>query len=321
MGGINGFNFFEPEMIRDNTYKPRVSLTSISLFNEERFSYDTLSGMHELKLNYSENFITFGFTASNYFLPVKNRFAYQLEGFDAGWNYTQNHSASYTNIDPGSYVFKVRAANNDGVWGTEELQFRLHIAPPFWKRFWFVLVSAMTLFALIGLFLYYRISRVRKKERQKAEFNKIVSESRLFAMRAQMNPHFIFNSLNSIQFFITNNDKISTLNYLSKFGKLLRQILDNSVESKITLEKEIEMLSYYIDMEILRFEKLFSYQIELPEDLVPANVEIPGMIIQPFVENAIVHGLLNRSGSGLLKISIAHYNSRNGWMIIPGIST
>lgn len=112
------------------------------------------------------------------------------------------------------------------------------------------------------------------------------------ALRAQMNPHFIFNSLNSIQHLILNNDKVSALKYLSSFGKLARNVLESSNEALVTLTDEIETIRSYLELESLRFDNGFEYSIEIDKALDTDNIEVPLLLIQPFVENAIVHGLL-----------------------------
>jgi LytS/YehU family sensor histidine kinase len=122
-------------------------------------------------------------------------------------------------------------------------------------------------------------------------------------LRSQMNPHFIFNSMNSIQSYISGNDNNTAMSYLSKFARLMRGILENSRQSMIPLEDEVETLDLYVELERLRFKNKFEFQMELESGLDQEGMYVPPMLIQPFVENAIKHGLVNKGGDGLLKLS------------------
>jgi LytS/YehU family sensor histidine kinase len=122
-------------------------------------------------------------------------------------------------------------------------------------------------------------------------------------LRAQMNPHFIFNSLGSIQHLISTNDKKGALTYLSKFSKLLRQVLESSVNISLVLSEEIELLKIYVELEALRFDHSFSYQFEIDENLEIDAHEVPMLLVQPYIENAIIHGLMPKEGNKELKVS------------------
>ena len=181
-----------------------------------------------------------------------------------------------------------------------------------WNLF---LVTIVGLFIVSMVLLYQKYSFRNKTNlllrsqneligQQKKEIELINEELENRMLRAQINPHFIFNALNSIQHFITINDKISTLKYLTKFSSLLRQILENSISSKVSVEDEIKFLKIYIDLEALRFDDSFSYEIKIDESIDLYNAEVPILFLQPFVENAILHGLLPKVGEKHLKISI-----------------
>lgn len=131
---------------------------------------------------------------------------------------------------------------------------------------------------------------------EKFKFQQEATKNKTKALRAQINPHFIFNSLSSIQHLITSNDKVSTLKYLSKFSRLTRNILESSIETNVVLEDEIKMLKDYLELESLRFDNAFSYKINIDEAINTNSIEVPFMILQPFIENAIIHGLLNKEG-------------------------
>ncbi len=173
------------------------------------------------------------------------------------------------------------------------------------------------LLSIFSAFLFYQKYRIRQQtnevllqknqliETQKAEIETTSKELERRMLRAQINPHFIFNALGSIQHFITANDRASALKYLSKFSSLLRQVLEDSITNIVVLEEEIKLLKIYLELEALRFDGGFNYQIEIDPDLDPHTTEVPLLLIQPFVENAILHGLMPKSGERQLHISFA----------------
>ncbi|QHT71704.1 hypothetical protein GXP67_36085 [Rhodocytophaga rosea] len=305
-GGPNGFNIFSPEHIQDNQHKPPVHITNITINDTiSTFRRDTLA------LSYQENSFSFDFVAINFISPEKNQYAYQLEGNDNNWVYSgKRRFAAYTNLDPGEYTFKVKASNNDGVWNTVGTSLKIIIHPPFWRTWWFMTIGALMFGGCIYAGFRYRIRQIRQEEAHKAAFNKKLSEMELQTLRAQMNPHFIFNSLNSINRFIMNNEPEEASDYLSKFSKLIRLILQNSNTSTITLEKELEALQLYLKLEVLRFKGKFTFLVQISEEVETAYIEIPPLIIQPYVENAIWHGLMHKEGIGHLVINIKHEHNR-----------
>ena len=148
-----------------------------------------------------------------------------------------------------------------------------------------------------------------EKERQLAELKQKSTELEMQALRAQMNPHFIFNSLNSINRFILQNNRTQASEYLTKFSRLVRMILQNSQESLITLENELETLKLYLELEALRFENRFDYKISVPKDMDSDVLKVPPLIIQPFVENAIWHGLMHKEEKGHLSIEAEQHDN------------
>jgi sensor histidine kinase YesM len=132
------------------------------------------------------------------------------------------------------------------------------------------------------------------------------------ALRSAMNPHFIFNCLNSIQYYILENDQKNAVTYLSTFSKLIRSILNNSVKNRVRLSEELDMLNLYVTLEAIRFENKFDFEVKVGSEVDIESIEIPSMLIQPYVENAILHGLCNKKEKGLLKISV---NAEDGMVL------
>src|SRR5690606_19107914 len=164
--------------------------------------------------------------------------------------------------------------------------------------------STLVFGILCGFFLYGR--------KRKAEFNAQVSDTELKALRAQMNPHFIFNSLNSVNDFISKNDAASASNYLTKFAKVMRQILENSVENDISLEEDLKILDLYLQIEAMRLKNKFTYAIKVDDTIDTENTLVPPLILQPFIENSIWHGISKKESGGHIDISI----KKEGGMLI-----
>ncbi|WP_204345666.1 tetratricopeptide repeat-containing sensor histidine kinase [Psychroserpens algicola] len=168
--------------------------------------------------------------------------------------------------------------------------------------------SGLIAASLIGFILYRRKQEAVTKTKE-AEFNAKVSDTELKALRSQMNPHFIFNSLNSIGDYILKNDTQSASDYLGKFAKLMRLTLENSEKSEILLSEDISLLKTYLDIERKRFENRFDYCIEVDDTLDVDNILIPPMILQPFLENSIIHGLNKNTEKGQIIISFKDQNN------------
>jgi PAS domain S-box-containing protein len=156
--------------------------------------------------------------------------------------------------------------------------------------------------AIIGMLVDNTERKAREAELRDA--NKKIGELKLMALRSVMSPHFVFNVLNSIQFYIAKNDRLNAINYLSRFSKLMRSVLNHSVSNKIRLSEEVELLRNYIELEQTRFENKFEYAIDIDASLSADDIEIPSLLIQPYVENAILHGLYSKVDAGELKIRI-----------------
>ena len=226
-----------------------------------------------------------------------------LSGFENEWSPpTPDRIARYSNLPPGNYTFKVKSCNNEGLWNEEPKTFSFVINTPIWKRSWFwFLLSALAVF-ILTTGVVFRIRQIRRKEKTETESRVAMAKNELKALRAQMNPHFVFNSLNSIQHFILTNKSADAGKYLNKFARLMRVILNNSEKSLITIREELEYLQLYLELEEMRFEGKFTWKLDISEDIDIDYFEIPAMLLQPYVENAILHGLMPKNGGGKLDI-------------------
>jgi len=221
-------------------------------------------------------------------------------------------------VKPGTYVFSVQGSNNDGFWDEDGVSLTI-IITPFWYNTWLFRGFLLLLFIFTVWFVISRRFRnIRKQynvEKRVLDIEKQLFETELQALRLQMNPHFIFNTLNSIQSFILTNDTDKAVNYLGKFSQLMRQILANSRESYISVDEELKGLRYYMDIEKLRFDNKFDYSVSLDPEIDGEFMEIPPMVIQPYVENAIIHGLIHKRGTGQIDLNVSLVNDYMLWVI------
>ena len=306
-GGMTGFTVFHPGEILINRNPPRVVLTRMEVFNESRRT--DLDDGEVIRLKYVENFFALEFSALDYTNPSKNLYRYKLENYDGDWIFANaaQRRAEYRKVAPGTYRFLVTGSNNDGVWSPDIVSLTIIMNPPWWKSWIFRIAFAALIFILAWGLIYLRINNIRKKhevEKKILSIEKQMFELEQKALRLQMNPHFIFNSLNAIQNFVLSNDTDKAVNYLAKFSYLMRMILANSTASNIPLKDELKALTYYMDLERLRFDDKFVYTIQVDPSIDEEFIEIPPMLFQPYVENAIIHGLVNSPKDGLLEIKL-----------------
>ncbi|HEV7229880.1 MAG TPA: two-component regulator propeller domain-containing protein [Bacteroidia bacterium] len=294
-GTVNGLIHYNPKEYIPNKAPAKISMTRMRLFYS-----DTLLAANSV-MAYDENNISFEYIGICLTNPDKVRYKVRLYGFDKEWSpVTSNTVATYSNLPPGHYSFQVLSCNNEGIWGAAPSVFSFSINAPFWKRWWFSMILSIVLVLMTVSYFRIRINTIRKDESLKVR----MATNELKALRSQMNPHFIFNSLNSIQHFIMNSDENSAAKYLNTFAKLIRTILNNSEKPTVSLREEIDSLRLYLELESLRFENKFEYEILLDPALDMDYQEVPTMLIQPFAENAIIHGLLPKKGPGKLSIQI-----------------
>lgn len=308
VGTADGLVKIAPEREFTSNFKPKVYLLDVQASHGEfKFSPRRLiPPVFTKPISYSNNDFTFYFTSLQLSNAENVQFLYKLEGRSQTWMQApSNGLLTLNNLYPGKYKLWIKSFDPNRQLYSNEVSYSFEIERPFWMSGWFYFLLFIVLVAIIYALFRWRINVNYRKQQEKMLVNRQLSESRYLAFQARMNPHFIFNSLNSIQYFITKNDKKSSLTYLSKFARLLRQILDNSKALKIPLKEEIEILTSYVEMESMRFDYHFSYEFHIHPSLDLNNIEIPGMILQPFVENAIVHGLLHKkSGEGILRVSM-----------------
>ena len=320
------------EVYKTRTYEEQVWLcTSGGLVNLKESAVDTLAAIPRIQtitvndlsieadqnteFDYEDNNITFKYLTINYRQNGEIPYRYRLAE-NAAWQNTKNRSVNYPALAKGNYHFEVQAQNQDCYW-SDSASYRFSINPPWWDTTWFKALCVIGV-GLVGYSVYkYRTNQLRKeneRQLQMIDMERQLTDLEKSALQAQMNPHFIFNSLNSIQNFILKNDGQKAVEFLSRFAKLVRHNLNASVEGEVLLEEEVNNLDNYLALEQERFEHRFTYEIAVDESLKNELIEFPPMLVQPYVENAVIHGLSKKMVAG--KIEISFQKNQNELLVI-----
>lgn len=314
-GTTSGVVRFEPETnIFRTKIPPVLNLTDIQLFlndaDWEKYT-DSIAPSSGIPINpvlpFNQNYITFNFSGISLSNPEKVKYLYILEGADDTWlGPTKNRAITYAYLPHGDYTFYLEAFSEDAPLNISKTRFDFTITPPFYLTVWFFVLSAIIVLAILyGIY----INQVKKEEAKRANLQ-LKFQSRLMELESQslnsnMNRHFIFNSLNSIQYYINMQDRKSANRYLTSFAKLIRKNLDSSQQNETTLKDELERLELYLTLEQMRFQGRFDYDITISNSVNIEDVKIPSMMLQPFLENSIWHGILPNDEHGNLHVAIA----------------
>ncbi len=292
---------FNPDSIgKDSGNHLQVKICGFTVF-DKKIQVDSFMLQHApIVLPHNHNFVSIEFSALTYTDVRQINYYYRLSGVDQKWIHsTTKQFADYTDLHPGKYRFEVKADYGTGPTSTTSLAFV--IKPPWWGTWGFRILSILALGALMFWGVRNRIHTIRKE----AALKHRIAETEMMALRSQMNPHFIFNCINSIDAMIQSNDKYKATVYLNKFAKLIRNVLDSSKQNKITLSKDMETLQLYVDLELFRHLDKFTASIETDDELMQNDYRVPPLIVQPYIENAILHGLRHKKDKpGKLRVSV-----------------
>ena len=243
-------------------------------------------GEKRLHLRPDENSLRIGFDVTNYDIPENNLYYYQLKPGPGNWKQLENGRLSFNDLPAGEYELLVRGANKLTGEFTPPDKLMFTIDPYWYQSTGFRTIAAATAIALIVVLVRRRIAAIRRE----SAFRQKIADTEMQALRAQMNPHFLFNSLNSIENFIMKNEKWLASDYLNKFARLIRMILSSSRNELVPFAKDLETLQLYVDLELLRFNRKFCYKTQIDAALSQGDYRVPSLLIQPYVENAIIHG-------------------------------
>lgn len=281
--------------------KVEINYQSVSNSDFKWFSF----GEKSIELPYDKNILSITFYPKRHPYPNKLLYRFKLKGLNnSNWsNWTINRAINLPYLPDGKFKIIVEVKDlYSGVITSNEL-LNVCIRPPFWKTWWFVF-GCVGILSLVGFIVYKkRITIIQNQERTKAEVQKRLAETKMEALQSQMNPHFIFNAMNSIQYYIIENNTDDAMMFLGEFSKLIRQTLNNSSKQRINLADELQYLRSYVKLENMRFKNIVNFDIHLDDDLDLFETEIPPMLIQPFVENVFVHAFDANSNNPVLILS------------------
>ena len=295
IGTNDGLIKFNIKSIKKDTLEVPLYYKNVVINNQEvpiQKSYE----LEHTKNNIQINFEGISFKNSNNIL-----YRYKMEGLDNEWNYTKNRELRFSFLPPGNYRLLISAMNHDEVWNEHPVSMEFIINKPFWQRWPYIIAAVFLFFILSYIIFRYRMEVVKKNSILELERKKYVKQ----ALVNQMNPHFIFNALNSINNYILTNNKNKASKYLTKFSGLIRLFLENSDKEYISIAEEINASKLYLEIESNRLKNGLEFEIVTDKEIDQFKTKVPSLIIQPFLENAIWHGIQPLSSKGRITLNIS----------------
>ena len=297
-----------------------MSRININHFNKTKFNapaailksirtpdsiYRDMENQNGIILPYTTDNFTIRFSAIHFSAPEGIKFQYRFD--DAEWQPAVGRQIEFASIPYGKHTLYLKSIGERDLEGPVA-KLTITVETPFWATTWFKILVGLAIAISAYLILRWQFEAVRKKQQERLELQSKISELRHQALAASMNPHFIFNALNSIQHFINAHDTEEATEYLGKFARLIRMMLESGGKTFVPLSEELERLNYYLELEKIRFGDKLTYTITVDDTLIDQPVEIPNMVIQPLVENALWHGLLTANRNGNLHVSFQDLN-------------
>ena len=305
-GGINGVTAFYPGQIQENLYIPPVVITDFKILNrpvaiggENPVLTRDISQTKSLHLSYKHTVFSFEFVALNYAISEQNQYAYKMEGFENDWNYVGTRRfATYTNLDPGTYTFRVKATNNDGIWNEAGTAIEITITPPFWKTLWFKFILIV-----VGLLIIFHFINYLRQKRNLLKARSLANLAQLRLLRNQMNPHFLFNALGSIRSMILIS-KNKAWDMVSELSEFFRYSMLNFNKVEALLDDEINAVHNYLNIEKVRYKDSLHVSFKIEDEA--RRCLVPAFVCQPLIENAIKYGMQTSPLPLIVNISISY---------------
>jgi|GEM_PF-668839 len=299
IGIENGFSLVDIRELMSAQLANKLELCAVKINGQMR-NINT----SEIRLQKGETELELFFSSLSYMDKRKIIYRYKFVG-EKGWNYLGHKpELPLSHLAPGNYQILIEAGDNFSNWQKKSLMVNINVPYPFYMSTWFIFLM-IALFITLGILVYRYLFHQKEL---KLQFDRKIKEAEMQALRSQMNPHFMFNTLNSINSFIVEHKTREASGYLTTFAKLMRNILENSKSSSIPLDKELQTLELYLNLEASRLDDAFEYRIVIAEGIAADVLKVPPLILQPFAENAIWHGLRNKEGKGTLEILIDREN-------------
>jgi ligand-binding sensor domain-containing protein len=307
VGTATGLSSIKTNRIVMDDKPPAVYITGV---NTENGHVNMPSGV---SLPYHANKLSIDFIGLSFQNVNDIEYRYKIKNLHDEWVFTTNNSLELPSLPSGNYCFILNARKNKGKW-SKEVVLPIVISTPFWKAWWFILLLAAVAFGFIFLLTRWRIKKYESKKREWLNFvnkelslhNKITYLKQQ-ALSALINPHFIFNCMNSIQHYLNRYDNDKANAYLADFAHLIRITMQGAQQAFIDLNEEMQRIKLYLSLEQLRFGDHLTYEIRIMEGLDPSGIRIPNMILQPYIENAIWHGIMPNEGIGNISILLAEH--------------
>ena len=273
--------------------------------------------METPKLDPDQNNISIYYHTLNYNNPDADHYYYKLDGIDKDWiGPSDKKYVVYPYLNSGKYRFLVKSRNELSGMETQVAEFKFVILTPWYEQIWFYIFLVFFVITSFILFYNIRLRNMRKKEEGKRNIMQKISELETKALQAQMNPHFLFNSINSIQSYILDNDVDEALTYLNSFSKIIRMTLEFVDKKFVSLSDVLDYLQHYVDLENMRFDELFDYLVVIDNQIDPETTLIPPMLLQTLIENSIKHGIRNLKHRGTIKLEIVKIDNESFKCII-----
>ncbi len=289
---MRGAVVFDQNLFDRRVFPPITVIDHILVGFEEHGLKD------KLDLEYYENSIGLGFVGISFNSMGEIEYRYRMEGLDSTWRYTKRTFVEYPDLPPGKFQFEVQSRSRKGGWSKNVANLQITIEAPFWRETWFWIFAPACVFLSVIFILLRRIAGIAT--RNKVERRAIEAEQTL--LMVQMNPHFIFNALNSIQRYFFSGESEKANDYLIDFGQLIRMMLEHCRRPLISLSEEVQFIEKYLKIESLRLDNRIIIDIFVQNGLYEGRLLVPPMLLQPFLENAIWHGIVPKAEGGTIRV-------------------
>jgi hypothetical protein len=289
---LKGFIKVNPDLYVESKQPLEVFLSSLQISGQNA-SFQNAEDFKKLHLKWDQNFFSFQLTAFNYNNPKQTWYAYQLEGFDKDWVYTQNRQVNYTNVPGGHYVFRYKATDDPNNWKVKEKTLAVKIDTVFYKAIWFWCVIAILIVAFVYLYYKNRLVQQRRIFSLQTKAQELEKEKALVmyeSLKQQLNPHFLFNSLTSLSSLIKLDQKLAG-KFLDGMSKIYRYILKSRDNEVVSLGEELKFVENYIQLQQTRFETGLEVVIDVPDE--HHHKQIAPVTLQNLIENAIKHNIID----------------------------
>lgn len=297
VGTADGISILKTNLLSTDDTPPPLYISAVKTARHQ------LKVPEKIELAYNENKLSIDFIGLSYRYADMINYRYKIKGLDENWHYTKNTSIELPAIPSGDYLFILNARQNASKW-SNDVTLAIHVSTPYWKTWPFILILSALLAIIFFLISSWAIIKHESNKRKNLLlYNKIIYLKQQ-ALGVLINPHFIFNSMNSIQHYLNKHDNDLANAYLADFASLMRITIENAREAFISLSQELSRIKLYLSLEQLRFGEQLQYEISIDPQLETDSIRIPNMILQPYIENAIWHGIMPKNAEGKIQISI-----------------